>query len=845
MPEDMTTDTTSKASVGTSAAPSHTNPPGYELLDEVGRGGMGVVFRARDITLDRDVAVKFLADSYPPDSAAAQRFLTEARITAQLQHPGIPAVHQVGSLADGRPFLAMKLIKGRTLEATLKERPDAVADRGQLVAVFEAIGQAVAYAHAHRVIHRDIKPANIMVGAFGEVQVMDWGLAKVLGEQMPVVSDTMPPVETRAWTEVSPMPESGLHTQAGSLLGTPAFVSPEQAAGELGKVDERSDVFGLGALLAVILTGKPPYVGESFESVRVLAVRGKLDDCFARLAACEAEPGLVALCKQCLAFEPADRPRDAGEVARAVAGLRSAADERARQAEVDRERAAVRAGEERKRRRLFTTAVAAIAVVLAIGAGISVWQMTRANNEATNARDAEAKAREAEATARDSESTALEREKAEKTARETAEAISTFMQEVFIQGSAYGQASATRGVNRDLTVKEAMKYAADKIEGRFKSRPDLEAGVRSAIGETYYGLGAFTEAAQQYERAIALIENAVGPEHAKIHGFVCSLAVMHQNKGDKPTAERLFKQGLAGSEKELGPDHAETLLIANNFAVFLQEKGDYEAAEQLYRRVLEVREKILGPDHPQTLVSINSLSYLYRAQGKNELVEPLLKRALAGNEKALGLDHPDTITIVHNLASLCGAMKNYPAAEVYYHRALAGFEKAFGPDHPHTLHCVNGMGNLFEAKGDTAAAERYFKRAMTGREKTLGPDNPATLSTIHYLAALYFRTKRFAEAVPLCEIALRGYEKRPDGARDALVVRSRLGLALLGDQKAADAEPHLLAVYDGLTKEKALDSRDVWLRRVSQGLVDLYESTNQPAKVDEWRAKLAALPPAK
>jgi serine/threonine protein kinase len=125
---------------------------------------MGVVYRARDTALDRDVAVKLLSDRYPADSPAAQRFLSEARVTGRLQHPGIPAVHQVGTLADGRPFLAMKLIKGTTLEATLKQRPDLSAERGRLLAIFEAVCQAVGYAHAHRVIHRDLKPANVMAG---------------------------------------------------------------------------------------------------------------------------------------------------------------------------------------------------------------------------------------------------------------------------------------------------------------------------------------------------------------------------------------------------------------------------------------------------------------------------------------------------------------------------------------------------------------------------------------------------------------------------------------------------------------------------------------------------------
>jgi serine/threonine protein kinase len=378
------------AVAATSAAPA--SPPGYELLDEIGHGGMGVVYRARDTALDRDVAVKLLSERYAPDSVAAQRFLREARITGQLQHPGIPAVHQVGTLADGRPFLAMKLIKGSTLEALLKYRFDPSAERGRLLAIFEAICQAVGYAHAHRVIHRDLKPANIMVGAFGEVQVMDWGLAKVLGEETPATADALAAEETQAWTRVSPSPANSSHTQAGSLIGTPAFIPPEQAGGEIERVNERADVFGLGALLSVILTGKPPYVGETFESVRVQALRGRLDDCFARLEASGAEPELVALCKKCLAFEPADRPADAGAVAEAVAGLRAAADERARQAELERVQAEGRAAEQRRRRRILLTASGVIAVVFLLGFAGVFWQWRVAEDNLTIAEKAEKEA---------------------------------------------------------------------------------------------------------------------------------------------------------------------------------------------------------------------------------------------------------------------------------------------------------------------------------------------------------------------------------------------------------------------------------------------------------------------
>ena len=351
----------------------------YELGEAIARGGMGEVYHAVDRTLGRTVAVKILQGRYKPDSAVARRFVDEARISAQLQHPGIPPIHDLGTLPDGRPFLAMKLIKGRTLDDLLAERTSPEADRGRFLAAYEQVCQAVAYAHARRVIHRDLKPQNIMVGLFGEVQVMDWGLAKVLGRATGRTrsSDS----DERLATEILSARDDhdGSETQAGSVLGTPSYMAPEQAIGAVEQVDERSDVFGLGAVLAVILTGRPPYAGDTAETTRVLAARGKLDDCFARLDASGAEPDLIALCKSCLNPEPDDRPADAGAIARAVASFRAEAEERARQAELDRvraegERARLEAetrARRQKRRTQLAVAVGALAL-LVVGASASM-----------------------------------------------------------------------------------------------------------------------------------------------------------------------------------------------------------------------------------------------------------------------------------------------------------------------------------------------------------------------------------------------------------------------------------------------------------------------------------------
>jgi WD40 repeat protein len=358
----------------------------FQLGEELARGGMGVVYRARDDSLGRDVAVKVLHERYLVDSLVGQRFLDEARITAQLQHPAIPPVFEVGRLSDERPYLAMKLIKGRTLEKLLKERPDPAESRGRFLVVFQQICQAVGYAHSKHILHRDLKPANVMVGAFGEVQVMDWGLAKLLEVGGVAAYEPTASTETSCGTVIQTAREpDSAATLAGSMLGTPAFMAPEQAGGEIDRLDERTDVFGLGAILCVILTGEPPYIGRSEEDLRLMAIRGTLADAHSRLEQCWADATLIELCRQCLSAEREGRPRDAGAVAATVAGYLAGVEERARQAELERAAAAARTAEQRKRRRVQLALAATVALALVSGIVATTWQALRATQAESDA----------------------------------------------------------------------------------------------------------------------------------------------------------------------------------------------------------------------------------------------------------------------------------------------------------------------------------------------------------------------------------------------------------------------------------------------------------------------------
>ncbi|HYH67553.1 MAG TPA: protein kinase [Urbifossiella sp.] len=330
------------------------------LVGEIGRGGMGVVLRGRDPFFDRALAVKVLLARPADHPDLARRFLAEARLTGRLQHPGVPPVHEQGALDDGRPYFTMKLIEGRTLDAILKDRADSLHDLPRFVTVFGQVCQTVGYAHSLRIVHRDLKPANIMVGAFGEVQVMDWGLAKEVGAGgEDAVADGAP--------------ESGdtFVTVAGQAVGTPAYMPPEQARGAHDELDERADVFGLGAILCKVLTGHAPYRGPSGAAVLEMARRADLAEARERLGACGADPELIRIALECLAPEPAARPRDAAAVAAAVTAYQAGVADRLKAAEIDRAAAQARARAERARRRLT---VALAVTVLAAGATAgAVW----------------------------------------------------------------------------------------------------------------------------------------------------------------------------------------------------------------------------------------------------------------------------------------------------------------------------------------------------------------------------------------------------------------------------------------------------------------------------------------
>jgi tetratricopeptide (TPR) repeat protein len=735
--------------------------PGYALGELLGRGGMGDVFRARDLEMDRDVAVKILKDRYAPDSSTARRFVEEAKITGQLQHPGIPAVYRVSQLSDGRPFLAMKLIKGQTLDELLKQNATINS-----LAIIESIAQALGYAHAHGVIHRDIKPANVMVGPFGEVQLMDWGLAKLVQNVPSPSVETDDPDATTAPTEIRSGRDSS-YSQAGSILGTPAYMPPEQAGGETDRVGPASDVFGLGALWCKLLTGQAPFSGESAESVRRNAMRGKMEDALLKLSECRAEPGVVALVQQCLSFEPAERPADGNAVAKQVAELRIAAEERAKQAELSRVRAEVETREQRKRRRVLILAGSSMVAVLLAGLGISFWQMLRANDAEAEAR-ANAIAANAERDAKEeqrrlavaNEELANRERDAKEEQRKMAEASQKRAQAsernaINFRNQAVNALRVTLGTEVEqllgsrttftdaerrfllAVVNQWNKFA--KMQARDVTTRMLEAEGHYRVGVIYFKLGYLDDAERGLRMSIDLYGTLVGEfpndkylqkELAQSHS---ELALLHAKRWERIPAKAEHARAIAIHEKLLAkfpnePVYAYALAREhNNLGTVLTDSGEYDDARAHFLtaiKLLKAHPNQNLKEHRYDLLLANlqnnfGLSHVLErnfspARDSYQSAVAIYDRLLESKPAEAEVLLPVVITHL-NLGGVLEKLDDRTAAKTAYDRAFAVVGKLVRdfpviPDYRHQLaRAHQSLGVHADRGGDRNAARQHFR----------------------------------------------------------------------------------------------------------------------------------------
>ncbi|MCX7665376.1 MAG: protein kinase [Gemmataceae bacterium] len=317
----------------------------YQIQGELGRGGMGIILRGHDLQLNREAAIKLLPCSLNQNPYLRERFLEEAAFAAQLQHPNIIPVYDTGTLPDGRPYFVMQAVRGITLAKALSEPNPSPTRLPHYLNIFRQVCQAVVYAHSRRILHRDLKPSNVMLGDFGEVFVVDWGLARKLKE-LPAGE----PLSHLGWGDETF--DVNQHQKTSHLIGTPAYMAPEQAHGLSQAVDTRSDVFGLGGILCEILTGQPPYVGKDTKEIQHLAEKGDQTALKQRLEQADIDPELREIVQKCLNPNPDERYNDASEVLQKIDTYLDSLEQRARRAELARVEAAALARAANKRRKL-------------------------------------------------------------------------------------------------------------------------------------------------------------------------------------------------------------------------------------------------------------------------------------------------------------------------------------------------------------------------------------------------------------------------------------------------------------------------------------------------------------
>ncbi len=650
----------------------------YRVESEFARGGMGRILLARDRRLGRTVALKeLLAEAGP---GAPRRFVREALVTARLQHPAIVPVYEAGRWPGGRPFYAMKLVEGRSLDVLLRGATS-LASRLALLPHLIAVAEALAYAHGQRVVHRDLKPANVLVGPFGETVVVDWGLARELGATGAVEREE----DRAAGTDAA----AAGQTVTGTVLGTPHYMPPEQARGL--PADERADVYALGAMLYFLLAGAPPHAGKSVPEALAAAAAGSVEPVERREP--EAPPDLVAIVRKAMAPSPSERYPTAQELAKdlvrfqtgqLVSAYRYSTRERLRRF-VRRHRAAV-----------LVASALSVALVAAVVVGFVAVRR---------------QARLAEA----------ERDRARLAARK-AEQTNAFV--VGMLGSA-----DPRVAGRDVTVASVLDAASARVESELAGQPDVKAEVLTALGTTYEGLGLYAPAKERLRAALDASRSAVGPEHVEVARALDRLAGAFEDEGDLREAERLDRESLAMLERLGETEGAAAARVKGDLARVLEGLGKGVEAEALYREVLVIERRLEGERGAEVAATLNNLGVLLGQRGDWTGAEPLHREALDIVRAVSGPEHPDVAAGMGTLGNVLEKKGDLAGAEALYRASLALRLKLLGPEHPEVTRSRYALATLLRAKGDAEGALRECRQVLALRGRVLPDSHPMVAAT--------------------------------------------------------------------------------------------------------------------
>jgi len=803
----------------------------YTILKPLGEGGMGIVYLAEQQSPRRTVALKVVRP-HLATPRLLRRFDLEVQTLGRLQHPGIAQIHEAGVAETpfgAQPYFAMELVEGLTLVRHAEER--GLDTRGRL-ALVRRVCEAVQYAHARGVIHRDLKPGNILVDASGQSKVLDFGVARAIESE----------------------PSNTMATEAGQMVGTLPYMSPEQVAGDPDAVDTRTDVYALGVILYELLAGRLPHEFPTRSFTDMVKAVG--------------EGPTVPL----VSVRPDLRGDVATIVGRALERSRDRRYQTAAELDADlgrflrKEPILARPASPlyvltrfAQRNRALVAGAVAVLLALALGVAGTIWQMVRATRQRDRAIAAEGLAEQRRLEAQEE--------------ADTANAINDFL------NSMLASADPEENRNRELTVREMIDLAAPQIGDRFRGRPLVEARLRSTLGTAYQHLGEYEKALPQAELVRARLEGARGPDDRLTLGAMRNLAAIHADAGrlaeaeallldavrrlearfgedDEETifargdlarvyadsgrlveAESLFRDCIERARRVAGNAHPRLLVLLHNLATTIKQQGRLAEAEAALRESLAARESVYGPDHPETLYSMNNLAAALVERGASKEAEDLLRRTIAGRERVLGPDHPSTSTSRSNLSHLLITQGRLAEAEPLVRECLRVNRMRLGAGHRNTLVSMNQLAYVLEDLGNVAEAEALYREVVELTERSTGFVHPDSFGPLNNLASLLQRNGRLEEAlrryVQLDEAAGRVL---PPGHYYGALFRSNHAECLLDLRRYSEAEPMLLGCHEVLSA--ALGPAHARTVKNLGRLARLYEETARPAEAAKIRALL-------
>ena len=693
----------------------------YHLLERIGQGGMGEVWLAEQKhPVRRRVALKLIKAGMNTREIVT-RFESERQALALMDHPAIAKVFDAGSTPQGMPYVVMEYVAGVPITEYCDKHRLAMNERLEL---FVQVCSGVQHAHQKAIIHRDLKPSNILVTQVDGKpvpKIIDFGVAKAISQRL--TAETM-------------------FTHAGALIGTPEYMSPEQANSGSEDIDTRSDVYSLGVVLYELLVGALPLDLTEIrdQAFFELLRRIREEDAPRPSTKLRTSSEHSSVAARNRGTEPAELDKQLKGDLDSIA-LKALEKERSRRYSSPSDLAgdierylhnepvlavppslAYRSGKFVRRHRLAVAASAVVALAvfgliasLVIGSARVARERDRANREA-----------------------------------QAAERVSDFLVGAF----AISDPDESRG--NKITAREVLDKGARQIETDLAGQPALQARLMSTMGKVYEGLGLYEPARQLLDKAIGLQKKTLGPDHQETLASQRMLARILQYQAQYSAAEKLYSETLQKQERFLGSDAMDALRTKANLGSLYNEQGRYADAEKLLSETVKATTQASGQNSPETMSALHSLAIAYDGERQYAKEADIWEELYRLRSQTLGPDHPDTVNSMQNLAYVYYKVGKAAEAEKLQRQGLEIGRRVLGNDHPSVLLAIGNLANTLLSEGKPAEAEPLQREALEGRRRILGPNHPETQYAIANLANILSAQKRYREAEALYREALQG-----------------------------------------------------------------------------------------